>query len=332
MAIGFPFMATARLAARALLAAILLAPGPSLAQEAWPAKPIRLIVPFPPSGGTDLLSREFAAAIAAATKWTIVIDNRPGAGGNIGLEAAAKAAPDGYTIAMGQTANLAVNPSLYAKPPFDALKDFAPIALVSAQPLILVVASQAPYKTLKDLVAAAKAKPGSLNMGSPGNGTVGHIGGELFQKQAGIRCIHVPYKGAGPAVTDLMGGSIDLYFGNSQSVSTLVNSGRLRAIAVTSGKRMSVFPNVPTIAESGYPGFEVSTWSGLVAPAGTPAAIVERINAEVGRALMRKDLLDKLAADGSEPMGGTPQRFGDFIKAEHAKWGAVVRESGIKLD
>ena len=315
-----------------VLALAQAAPYGAMAQEPWPSKPIRLIVPFPPSGGTDLLSRELAAAIAATTKWTIVIDNRPGAGGNIGLEAAAKAAPDGHTIAMGQTANLAVNPALYAKPPFDALRDFAPIALVSAQPLILVVSAQAPYRTLADLVSAAKAQPGALNMGSPGNGTVGHIGGELFQRIAGIRCIHVPYKGAGPAVTDLMGGSIDLYFGNSQSVATLISSGRLRAVAVTSARRMEIFPAVPTIAESGYPGFEAGTWSGLVAPAGTPKAIVDRINAEVARALRRKDFLDKLAADGSDPMGGSPQRFAEFIKAEHAKWGAVIREAGIKLD
>ena len=315
-----------------ITALALLGGGSARAQDAWPSKPIKLIVPFPPSGGTDLLSRELAAAISATTKWTFVIENRPGAGGNIGLEAAAKAAPDGYTIAMGQTANLAVNPALYAKPPFDAIKDFAPIALVSAQPLVLVVSSQSPYRTLADLVAAAKARPGTLNMGSPGNGTVGHIGGELFQRQAGIRCIHVPYKGAGPAVTDLMGGSIDLYFGNSQSVSTLVSSGRLRAVAVTSTRRMAIFPAVPTVAESGYPGFEAGTWSGLVAPAGTPRVIVERLNAETAKALLRKDLLDKLAADGSEPMGGSSQRFADFIRAEHAKWGAVIREAGIRLD
>ena len=335
MSINLLFLKNIGVCSRLALCAFLLAqavPHAALAQEPWPAKPIRLIVPFPPSGGTDLLSRELAAAIAASTKWTIVIDNRPGAGGNIGLEAAAKAAPDGYTIAIGQTSNLAINPALYAKPPFDALKDFAPIVLVSAQPLILVVASQAPYRTLADLVAAAKAKPGALNMGSPGNGTVGHIGGELFQRIAAIRCIHVPYKGAGPAVTDLMGGSIDLYFGNSQSVAPLVSSGRLRAIAVTSAKRMAVFPAMPTVAQSGYAGFEAGTWSGLVAPAGTPRAIVERINAEAGKALLRKDLLDKLAADGSEPMGGSPQRFADFIRSEHAKWGVVIREAGISLD
>lgn len=302
------------------------------AQDAWPSKPIRLVIPFPPAGGTDLLSRELAAAITASTKWVFVLDNRPGAGGNIGLEVAAKAPPDGYTIAMGQTANLAVNPALYSKLPFDALKDFAPIALVSAQPLVLVVSGTSPYKTLQDLVAVAKAKPGALNMGSPGNGTVGHIGGELFQRQAGMRCAHVPYKGAGPAVTDLMGGSIDFYFGNSQSVSTLVTSGRLRAIAVTSVKRMATFAAVPTVAESGYPGYEAGTWSGLVAPASTPRAIVDRLNAEVAKALQRKDLLDKLAADGSEPMGGTPQRFAEHIRAEHAKWGAVIRDSGIRLD
>ena len=318
--------------AAGLLPLAVVMSGRAFAQDTWPAKPIRLIIPFPPSGGTDLLSRELAAAISAATKWVFVPDNRPGAGGNIGLEAAARAAPDGYTIAMGQTANLAVNPALYAKAPFDALKDFAPIALVSAQPLILVVAGQSPYRSIRDFVAAAKAKPGALNMGSPGNGTVGHIGGELFQRQAGVRCAHVPYKGAGPAVTDLMGGAIDFYFGNSQSVSPLVNSGRLRAIAVTSSRRMATFANVPTIAESGYPGFEAGTWSGLVAPIGTSKAIVDRINAEVVRALQRKDLLDRLAADGSEAMGGTPQRFAEHIRAEHAKWGAVIREAGIKLD
>jgi tripartite-type tricarboxylate transporter receptor subunit TctC len=304
----------------------------ALAQDAYPTRPIRLTVPFPPGGGTDVLSRSLAQSITANTKWTIVIDNRPGAGGNIGLDAAAKSPADGYSIAMGQTANLAVNPALYPSMPFDPLRDFEPIALVSSQPLILVVAANSPFRTLKDLVAAAKAKPGQLNMGSPGSGTIGHIGGELFQRRAGVKFAHIPYKGAAPAVTDLMGGSVDLYFGNSQSVDALVKGGRIRAIAVTSPKRLKNMPDVPTIAESGYPGFEAATWSGLVAPKGTPRAIVDRLNAETNKALKNPEMLAKLEADGSEPLGGTTQHFAEFLKSENVKWGAVIREAGIKLE
>jgi tripartite-type tricarboxylate transporter receptor subunit TctC len=305
---------------------------PAMAQDSYPSKPIKLIVPFPPAGGTDVLSRALAQSITTNTKWIIVIDNRPGAGGNIGLDAAAKSPPDGYNIAMGQTANLAVNPALYAPMPFDPLKDFEPIALVSSQPLILVVASNSPYKSLKDLVAAAKAKPGQLNMGSPGSGTIGHVGGELFQRRAGVKFAHIPYKGAGPVVTDLMGGSVDLYFGNTQAVDALVKGGRLRALAVTSPQRLKTMPDVATIAESGYPGFEASTWSGLVAPKGTPKPIVERLNAEVAKALKNPQMLAKLESDGSEPLGGSSQRFAEFLKSEHAKWGAVIKEAGIKLE
>ena len=305
---------------------------PALAQDGYPNKPIKLIVPFPPAGGTDVLSRALAQSITANTKWIIVIDNRPGAGGNIGLDAAAKSPPDGYNIAMGQTANLAVNPALYASMPFDPLKDFEPIALVSSQPLILVVAVNSPYKSLKDLLAAAKAKPGQLNMGSPGSGTIGHVGGELFQRRAGVKFAHIPYKGAGPVVTDLMGGNVDLYFGNTQAVDALVKGGRLRALAVTSPKRLKSMPDVPTIAESGYAGFEASTWSGLVAPKGTPKPVVDRLNAEVAKALKNPEMLAKLESDGSEPLGGSSQRFAEFLKTEHAKWGAVIKEAGIKLE
>ena len=305
---------------------------PALAQDGYPSKPIRLVVPFPPAGGTDVLSRAISQSIIANTKWTIVVDNKPGAGGNIGLDATAKAAPDGYTIAMGQTANLAVNPALYSSMPFDPLKDFAPIALISSQPLILVVNANSPYKSLKDLVDAAKASPGKINMASSSNGTIGHIGGEIFQRRAGIKMTHVPYKGAGAAVTDLMGGSVDCFFGNTQAVGGLVTAGRLRPLAVTSPQRLGNFPNVPTIAELGYPGFEAATWSGLVAPAGTPPAIVERLNAEANRALGTNEMKAKLYEDGSTPLGGTPQQFAEFIRKEHAKWGTAVREAGIKLD
>ena len=318
--------------ALACLLAALLSPLAALAQDAYPSKPIKLVVPFPPAGGTDVLSRAIAQSMITNTRWTIVIDNKPGAGGNIGLESAAKSPADGYTIAMGQTANLAVNPALYATMPFDPIKDFAPIALISSQPLILVVSAGSPYKSLKELVEAAKANPGKVNMASSSNGTIGHIGGELFQRRAGIKMTHIPYKGAGPAVTDLMGGSVDCFFGNTQAVGGLVTGGRLRALAVTSPKRLANFPDVPTVAELGYPGFEAATWSGLVAPAGTPPEIVARLNAEANKALGNKEMKQKLYEDGSTPLGGTPAQFAEFIRAEHAKWGAAVREAGIKLD
>jgi tripartite-type tricarboxylate transporter receptor subunit TctC len=304
---------------------------PVIAQD-YPAKPIKLIVPFPPSGGTDVLSRAISQAINANTQWNFVVENRPGAGGNIGLEAAAKSPNDGYTIAMGQTSNLAVNPTLYSKIPYDPIKDFAPIALVSSQPLIVVVAASSPYRTLKDLVDASKAKEGALNMASSGNGTIGHIGGEIFQRRAGIKWTHVPYKGAGPAVTDLLGGSIQVFFGNTQAVGGLVQGGKLRPLAVTSPRRLAHLPDVPAVAELGYPGYEAATWSGLLAPAGTPQPIIDRLNAEVNKALKHPQMSKKLEEDGSTPLGGTPQQFADFIKAENAKWGAAVRDANIKLD
>ncbi|HET6263404.1 MAG TPA: tripartite tricarboxylate transporter substrate binding protein [Usitatibacter sp.] len=317
---------------RLLAAALLAAATCASAQNVFPAKPIRLIVPFPPAGGTDTLSRAIAHAMQSNAQWTIVVDNKPGAGGNIGLDATAKSPPDGYTIAMGQTANLAVNPALYASMPYDPLKDFAPIALISSQPLILVVNTSSPYKSLKDLVDASKASPGKINMASSSNGTIGHIGGELFQRRAGIKMTHVPYKGAGAAVTDLMGGSVDCFFGNTQAVGGLVTGGKLRPLAVTSPRRLANFPDVPTVAELGYPGFEAATWSGLLAPAGTHPRIVARLNLEANRALGTDPMKQKLHEDGSTPLGGTPEQFAEFIRNEHAKWGAAVREAGIKLD
>jgi tripartite-type tricarboxylate transporter receptor subunit TctC len=318
---------------RSLSCAVLaFAAAHAFADGAYPDKAIKLIVPFPPAGGTDVLSRGMAQAMSQATKWTIVIENKPGAGGNIGLDAVAHATPDGYTIGMGQTANLAVNPALYSSMTFDPLKDFAPVMLVSSQPLILVVSASSPYKTLADLVAAAKKEPGKVNMASPGNGTIGHIGGILFQRRAGITMTHVPYKGAGPAVTDLMGGSVDCYFGNSQAVGGQVTGGRLRALAVTSPKRLASFPNVPTVAESGYAGFEAATWSGLVAPRGTPLAVVAKLNAAAVKALASDTMKKQLADEGSTALGGTPAQFAEFLKGEHAKWGTAVREAHIKLD
>jgi tripartite-type tricarboxylate transporter receptor subunit TctC len=301
--------------------------------QAWPAKPIRLIVPFPPGGGTDAVSRMIAEKLGAALGVAVIVDNRPGAGGNIGLDATAKATPDGYTFGMGQTSNLAINPTLYAKPTFDPLKDFTPVVLVASQPMVLIVANDAPWKTLADLVAAAKAKPGSLTMASAGNGTVGHLAGEMFARQAGIEFVHVPYKGASPALTDLMGGQVSLFFASAGAVAPqLATGGKVRGLAVTSAKRVTKLAAIPTVAESGYPGFEATDWKGLVAPAGIPASLRDRVNAEVVSILQSREAIDRLATEGSEPMGGTPEFFAAFLRTQNATWGKIVRDSGAKVD
>jgi tripartite-type tricarboxylate transporter receptor subunit TctC len=298
----------------------------------WPARPIRMIVPFPPGGGTDVISRQLAERITNATGWAIVIENRAGAGGNIGLESVAKAESDGYTIGMGQAANLAINPSLYPKMPYDPMKDFALISLVATQALVAVVSAKSPYRTLGELITSAKAKPGTVTVAHTGNGTVGHLAGEVFARQAGIKVLIVPYKGAAQVVTDILGGQVDLLFGNPLAVMPLASAGLLRPIAVTSLRRLAALPEVPTVEESGYRGFEATNWSGLVAPAKTSDAVVARLNAEVIAALGRPEMVGKLAVDSSEPLPSSPERFAEFLRAEHAKWGSLIREAGIKLE
>ncbi|WP_026434365.1 Bug family tripartite tricarboxylate transporter substrate binding protein [Paracidovorax oryzae] len=313
--------------------ALLFASAAALAQPSdYPAQSIKVIVPFPPGGGTDIVTRMVLDRIRASTGWTLVVDNRPGAGGNIGMDAVAKAAPDGYTLGMGQTANLAINPSLYAKMPYDASRAFAPVATVAGQPVVLVVNAESRFKTLADLVAAAKAKPDSLSMASAGNGTVGHLTGELFIRQAGIRTSHIPYKGAGPAATDLLGGQVDYYFATPQTVIPFIKAGKLRALAVSSAKRLPVLPDVPTVAESGYKGFDTSDWKMLVAPAGTPPAVLARWQQEVARALARPDTIATLQAEGSTPMATTPQEAAALIRSEQQRWGEVIRNGNVKLD
>jgi len=299
---------------------------------AYPARPIRMVVPFPPGGGTDTTSRMIAEKLTSLLGWTVVIDNKPGAGGNIGLDAVAKAAPDGYTIGMGQAANLAINPSLYPKMPFDPLKDLTPIVSVAEQPVVLVVRQDSPLKTLADFVQAAKARPGTIGIAQAGNGTVGHLAGELLERRAGIQVLQVPYKGAGPAMTDLLGGQVETYFGNTVSVMGQLAAGKIRALAVSSARRISALPNVPTVAEQGYAGFDATTWLGLVGPAGMPAEAVARINAETVKILARADVKDKLVQEGSEPTPGTPQQFAAHIRAEHAKWGTLIREANIRIE
>jgi tripartite-type tricarboxylate transporter receptor subunit TctC len=322
---------------RALLAGMAAAPLASLPQLAraaqnYPSGPITLIVPFPPGGGTDASSRLIAQAVTQMTGWNIVVENRPGAGGNIGLGLLSKANPDGMTLGMGQTSNLAINPSLYKTMPYDARKDFAPIALVAGQPMILVVREGSPNSTLKSLVEAAKAKPGTLNMASAGIGTVGHLAGEMFAKQAGIKLFHVPYPGAARALSDLAGGQVDLYFGTPASVLPLIQSGKLHAVAVTSPDRLPAVKDVPTIAESGYPGFAAEDWKALVAPRGTPAAIVDKLNHAVNEALKQPTTRSRFAAEGSEPMGGSVADAATFMAAEYQRWGQAVHDSGTKME
>ncbi len=287
-------------------------------------------MPFPPAGGTDVLSRLVFNKVAMTTHWNVVVENRAGAGGNIGLDVVAKAKPDGYTLGMGQTANLAINPALYPKMPYDAVKDFTPVVLVSAQPVVLIVRADSPYKTVADLVAGAKAKP--LSMASAGTGTVGHLTGEMFARRAGIKMLHVPYKGASPALTDLLGGQTDFYFATPPIAMPMIKAGKIRALAVTSGKRLPLLAAVPTVAESGYAGFQAEDWKALVAPAGTSAEVVRRLNAEINKALAQPDTINKLREEGSDPRGGSPQDLANFIKSENARWGGIVRESGARVE
>ncbi|WP_157265315.1 tripartite tricarboxylate transporter substrate binding protein [Azohydromonas aeria] len=315
-----------------LAAALAAACAPAAFAQAYPTKAIKLIVPFPPGGGTDIIAREVAQKVSTTTGWNFVVDNRPGAGGNLGVDATAKSPADGYTLVLGQTSNLAINPSLYAKLPYDPVKDLAPITTVATAPLAIVVSATSPYKTLADLVSAAKAKPGSVNFASPGNGTVAHLTGDLFQKAAGVRFQHIPYKGANQALNDVIGGQVDMYMSSVTSVLQQIRNGKLRPLAVTSAKRVGDLPQTPTIAEAGYKGFDASTWFGLLAPAGTPKDVVARLNTEFNKALQQPDLRKRLAEEGAEVGGGTAEQFAALIRDEIQRWGKVVKDSGTKPD
>ncbi|WP_313561927.1 tripartite tricarboxylate transporter substrate binding protein [Diaphorobacter nitroreducens] len=333
-----PFQTLSRaLAPRAVaailgLAAIAVPTAGALAQPAYPSKPIRLIVPFPPGGGTDMIARTVAQKLADQNQWNVVVDNRPGAGGNLGVDAAAKSAPDGYTLVMGQTSNLAINPSLYAKLPYDPLKDLVPVALVSSSPIVMAAPAKSPYKTFADVVAAAKAKPDGITLGFSGNGTVAHLAGELAENAAGIQLRHVPYKGAAQAMTDLVGGQIDLYMSSVPTLLGQVRNGKLRAIVLTSTKRSAQLPDTPTLEESGYKGFEAVTWFGVLAPAGTPVAIVQQLNKAINRALEQPDVAEKLRSEGGEVLGGSPEKFSNLLRTDVPRWAQIVKASGASLD
>jgi tripartite-type tricarboxylate transporter receptor subunit TctC len=259
------------------------------------------------------------------------VDNKPGAGGNIGIDALVKSKPDGYTLAVGQTSNLAINPSLYTKVPYDSLKDITPIAFITQQPVLVVVKADSPFKTLADLIKAGQSGK-ALAMASAATGTVGHLAGEMLARQAAFKISHIPYKGAGPALTDLMGGQTDFMLPTPQASLQLVQAGKLRALAVTSAKRIPVLPHVPTVAESGYAGFEAVDWKVLIGPAKMSPATVKKLHGEVEKALAKPDMQSKLQAEGSAPVTGTPEQLAAFIKSEHSRWGAVVKAAGITAD
>ncbi|SFM88637.1 tripartite tricarboxylate transporter substrate binding protein [Variovorax sp. OV329] len=297
----------------------------------WPSKPIRMIVPFPAGGGTDMITRELTNKLVSSG-YTFVVENKPGSGGNLGVDAVAKAPADGYTLVMGQTSNLAINPTLYAKLPYDPLKDLTPVARVADSPLVIVTATASPYKTLADVVKVAKEKPGSINYATSGNGTVSHLAAESFQRAAGITLTHIPYKGAAQGATDVMSGQVQLYVSTIPTLLGHIKSGKMRPIAVTSLKRVDDLKDVPTIAESGYKGFESVTWFGILGPAKLPKEIVAKLNADINKALKDPQLEKQLSDQGADVATGTSEQFAALIRDDIPRWGKLVKESGAKVD
>jgi tripartite-type tricarboxylate transporter receptor subunit TctC len=323
-------------ARRILLATIglLLACGGALAQPAtgaYPTKPIRLILPFPPGGGTDILGRIIAERLTTNLGQPVVIENRGGAGGNVGAEAAAKSPPDGYTIVL-VAPSLAISPSLYAKLNYDPVKDLTPVTLVGTVPNVIITHPSVPAQNLAEFIALARSQPGAMNFGSGGNGTSNHLAGELFNVVAGVKLVHVPYKGVNLAMNDVLAGQIQLVVIGIPAALQFIKTGRLRALAVIAPQRSPTLPDVPTVAEAGLANYEVTTWYGVLAPAGTPRAIVDRLNTELIRVMHAPDLKERFAATGTEPRTSTPEEFADYIRQEVAKWGKVVREAGLKAD
>jgi len=304
----------------------------SVQAQNYPNKPIRLIVPFPPGGGNDVIARLIAQKLSDRFGQQVVVDNKAGANGIVGLQALMQSPADGYTLAVAAAGPMAVNPSLYDKLPYDPTKDFSPITNLVNYPLLLVVHPSVPVKTTLDLVNLAKAKPKQLFFASPGSGNSGHLAGELFNTMAQVQTVHVPYKGQGPALADLLTGQVQMLYSSIPSVLPQVRSGQLNALAVGSAKRLPSLPDIPTLAETGVPGYEAYSWVGIVAPAKTPKAIVTRLNQEIVDILKQKDVAEKLNQQGALPVGDTPEQFGAYIKAEIDKWGAVVRAANIKAD
>jgi len=300
--------------------------------QSYPVKPIRLIVPYPPGGATDIFGRILGARLGELLGQQIVPEQRAGAAGVLGAEAAARAAPDGYTLVVGQASNLAINQHLMSKLPYDPVKDFAPITLIATSPNLLVVHPSLPARSVNDLVALAKARPGSINYASAGNGSPGHLAAEYFKKLAKVDIVHIPYKGATPALTDVIAGQASLYFTSPIAAQPYVQSGRLRQLAVTSAQRFPPLPDVPTVAESGLRDYEIVSWWGLLAPAGVPKEIIARVHAEAVKALNTAEMKERLAGQGAMVVTNTPEQFAAYIKSEIANWGRIVAVSGARMD
>ncbi|MFL5072289.1 MAG: Bug family tripartite tricarboxylate transporter substrate binding protein [Xanthobacteraceae bacterium] len=316
-----------RLIAIALFSIALLAQA-----QPYPTKPIHLIVPFPPGGGNDTVARAIAQQLGPDLGQPMVIDNRPGAGGSVGAELAAKAPPDGYTLFLAGVGSHAVNPNVHAKLPYDPVKDFAPVTLLASAPSVLVVNPAVPARTIAEFTAYARANPGKLNYASNGAGSAAQLAAAMYETMAGVRMVHVPYKGIAPAMTDLMGGEVQLMFGTIVALVPHIQAGKLRALAVTSRKRSPLLPDLPTLAESGLPDYQAGSWYGILAPAGTPREIIERLHGAIVKALKQPDVAKRLAAEGAEVIGSTPGEFAAHIKSELARVGDVVRAAGIRAE
>ncbi|GAA4323883.1 tripartite tricarboxylate transporter substrate binding protein [Pigmentiphaga soli] len=316
-------------AAGALAAALLAAAACAPAMAAYPERPIRMIVPFPPGGPNDLLGRIIANGLSQDLGQPVVLDNKGGAGGTIGTDMVAKAPADGYTLLLSGTASLSIAPALYPKLPYDPVKDFAPISLTGTAPSLLIVNNNQPFKTVSELIKAAKAKPGTLNFASAGVGTPPHLAGELFKTMAGVDIVHVPYKGGGPAMTDLIAGQVQLYFCGIASAIPQVKTGKVRPIAVTSSQRTALMPDMPTVAEAGLPGYEVANWYAIVAPAGTPADIVSKVNASLVKLLAKPDVVSQMSELGVDAKSSTPEELAAYQRSELTKWAKVVKQANI---
>ena len=322
----------AALATAAATSALAQPPASSMPGQAYPAKPIRIIVPFAPGGNVDITARLVAPALAEALGQPVVVENKPGAGGTIGADMVAKSPPDGYTLLMGSNSTFSVAPSLYPKNPYNPLRDFAPIIMIASAPFVLVTNPGVPAKDARELVALAKSTPGKLTMSSAGTGSSNHLVGELFQEISGARFTHIPYKGSGQALTDLMGGQVNLHFDQITSAASHIQAGKLRALMVTARERVAMLPDVPTAAEAGYASFEATNVTGLIAPAGTPREIVDKLNAATQKVISQPAIRTRFAEIGAETTGGTPEQFANYIRDDLSKWTRIVKDANVKVE
>jgi len=323
--------AAAAAATLATLALTALLPSTAVAQAAWPDKPVRFVVPYPPGGGTDVIARIVQERFAQALGQPVIIENRGGAAGSLGTDVVAKAAPDGYTVLFTLSSHT-INPAIYPKLPFDTVKDFAPVGTVASLPQILVANLQFPANTVAELTALAKAKPGSLSFASVGNGSPGHLAGELYKLRTGTQLVHVPYRGGGPAVTDVMGGQVPLLWVSIPAAAQFVKSGKLKALAVSTTKRSAAFPDVPTMQEAGVADFEVDSWYAMFVPAKTPKAVIEKLNHALNAVVALPEIKERLLAQGSEGVGGTPEALGKVVDGELGRWVKLAKDAGIRLE